>query len=138
MRREHAPSERVEQVPPRYSSHDDKKPHAQSVYLFEKDYTLTLSFLSSLTYLASNVNKLILTAFLGTTDERVLHPGAPRKPYFRSSSSPETGKVRKLSLSLYRPCSSFDGVVAYRIIQSNLLTHLDSTFDQAFITLAYI
>ena len=28
---------------------------------------------------------------LGTTDERVLDPGVPRRPHFRSSSSPETG-----------------------------------------------
>ncbi|EYB82472.1 hypothetical protein Y032_0359g3425 [Ancylostoma ceylanicum] len=37
MRREHAPSERVEEVAPRFYSRNAMKPHAQSVYLFEKD-----------------------------------------------------------------------------------------------------
>ncbi|EYB92387.1 hypothetical protein Y032_0194g1418 [Ancylostoma ceylanicum] len=42
MRREHAPNERVEPVPPRFCSRDAKGPHAQSVYLFEKDCTCTV------------------------------------------------------------------------------------------------
>ncbi|EYC27917.1 hypothetical protein Y032_0008g252 [Ancylostoma ceylanicum] len=41
MRKEHALSERVEWVPPRFRSRDARKSHAQSVYLFEKDCTFS-------------------------------------------------------------------------------------------------
>ncbi|EYB91416.1 hypothetical protein Y032_0206g1982 [Ancylostoma ceylanicum] len=37
MRREHAPSKRVEQVQSQFCSRDAKKPHAQPVSLFDND-----------------------------------------------------------------------------------------------------
>ncbi|EYC23262.1 hypothetical protein Y032_0015g2560 [Ancylostoma ceylanicum] len=41
MQREHAQSERVEKVPPRFCGRNTMEPHAQSVYFFDKDCSLT-------------------------------------------------------------------------------------------------